>query len=113
MRSPTISDRLWSTSAITHILSNADTGVRRALQSKNVVGLLIERLLDEELEIQVEACGALRNLAIEGGSEVCAEVRVKKRSGNPVPELISNTDVQQSHSKIPVKAPRASECCFG
>jgi hypothetical protein len=68
------SDRLWAASAISHILGAADAGTRRALQSKNIVGLLLERLQDKELEVQVEATGALRNLAIEGGFEVCAEV---------------------------------------
>jgi len=28
-------------------------------------------------EVKAEACGAIRNLAIEGGAEVCAEVRNK------------------------------------
>lgn len=74
MTSATASERLWSLSAISHILGAADDGTRRALQSKNIVGLLIERLADSEPELRVEACGALRNLAIEGGFEVCAEV---------------------------------------
>ena len=75
MRSTIASERLWSISALSHILGASDVTLRRALQSQNVIGMLVERLLDSEVEIQVEACGALRNLAIEGGSETCAEVR--------------------------------------
>lgn len=57
-------------------------------QSKNVVGVLIERLTDDVDEVVVEASGALRyvsagltefltderNLAIDGGHELCAEM---------------------------------------
>lgn len=48
--------------------------MRRALQSKNIVGLLIQKLTDDNVQVQVDVCGALRNLAIEGGFEICAEV---------------------------------------
>lgn len=75
LSSDSADDRLWATAATSHILSSADSGTRRSLQSKNIVGLLIQRLEDQQsVEIQAEACGALRNLAIEGGAEVCAEV---------------------------------------
>ena len=43
-------------------------------QSKNVVGELIERLSDSIDEVVVEASGALRNLAIDGGHELCGEM---------------------------------------
>jgi hypothetical protein len=43
-------------------------------QSKNVVGELIERLSDSVDEVVVEASGALRNLAIDGGFELCGEM---------------------------------------
>lgn len=39
---------------------------------------MIDKLNDDHnqnVEIKMEAAGALRNLAIEGGAEVCAEVR--------------------------------------
>lgn len=82
---------MWATSAISHVLSNADPNIRRSLQAKNVVGLLIQNLdtsaatnaaatgasqedMESGIEVMVEACGALRNLAIEAGYEVCAEV---------------------------------------
>lgn len=74
LSSDSADDRLWAVAATSHILASADPGTRRALQSKNIVGLLLERLSDNQVEVQAEACGALRNLAIEGGHEVCAEV---------------------------------------
>ncbi|KAK9900905.1 hypothetical protein P389DRAFT_193157 [Cystobasidium minutum MCA 4210] len=84
LSSDSADDRLWATAATSHILSSADSGTRRSLQSKNIVGLLIQRLEDQQsVEIQAEACGALRNLAIEGGAEVCAEMYNK----NIVPKL--------------------------
>lgn len=77
LSSDSADDRLWATAATSHILSGADSGTRRALQSKNIVGLLINLLDDPaSVEVQAETCGALRNLAIEGGAEVCAEVSV-------------------------------------
>lgn len=76
LRANEASERLWSASAVSHILGTSDSSTRRLLQSNNVVALLIERLADAELQVQAEACGALRNLAIEGGFEVCAEVRL-------------------------------------
>jgi hypothetical protein len=44
--------------------------------SKNLVGLLIERLGDSEtIEVRAEAVGALRNLGVgEDGVETCREV---------------------------------------
>jgi hypothetical protein len=43
-------------------------------QGKNVIGELIERLSDSVDEVVVEASGALRNLAIDGGHELCGEM---------------------------------------
>ncbi|KAI0308362.1 ARM repeat-containing protein [Multifurca ochricompacta] len=43
-------------------------------KGKNVVGTLIGRLTDPEEEVIVEAAGALRNLCIDGGYEICAEM---------------------------------------
>jgi hypothetical protein len=44
------------------------------LQGKNVVGALITRLSDSEEEVWIEAAGALRNLCIDGGYDICAEM---------------------------------------
>lgn len=39
-----------------------------------MVGILIERLTDSVEDVIVEASGALRNLAIDGGYEICGEM---------------------------------------
>ncbi|KAH9816273.1 armadillo-type protein [Melampsora americana] len=75
VRSETPADRVWSIAAISNlILSSAST--RRLLQSKNLVSLLIERLnLDQSHpQILIETTGALRNLVIEVGDDVCGEM---------------------------------------
>lgn len=51
-----------------------DAATRRLFQGRNVVGLLIERLSDSSDDVVVEASGALRNLAIDGGHELCGEM---------------------------------------
>lgn len=55
-----------------------------------MVGQLIERLQADEShdEILIEASGALRNLAIEGGTEVCGEM-ANKGILNPLRSLIT------------------------
>lgn len=83
------SDRKWACVAISNLIQN-DPSTRRLLQGKNVVGALITRLTDSEEEVVVEAMGALRyyfislghdtelislrNLCIDGGYDICAEM---------------------------------------
>lgn len=55
-----------------------DSATRRLLQGKNVVASLIERLTDNVDEVVVESSGALRNLAIDGGHEICGEMYNKQ-----------------------------------
>ncbi|KAI0003848.1 armadillo-type protein [Russula compacta] len=66
-------ERKWSCVAVSNLIYN-DPSTRRLLQGKNVVGTLIGRLTDSEQEVIVEAAGALRNLCIDGGYEICAEM---------------------------------------
>ncbi|KAL6304032.1 ARM repeat-containing protein [Sparassis latifolia] len=67
------SERKWACVAVSNIIQN-DPASRRLLQGKNVVGALITRLTDSEEEVVVEAAGALRNLCIDGGFDICAEM---------------------------------------
>ncbi|KAJ2917874.1 hypothetical protein MD484_g2591, partial [Candolleomyces efflorescens] len=67
------SERKWACVAVSNIIQN-DPSTRRLLQGKNVVGALITRLSDSEEEVVVEAMGALRNLCIDGGYDICAEM---------------------------------------
>ncbi|ODN74945.1 hypothetical protein L198_08196 [Cryptococcus wingfieldii CBS 7118] len=69
-------DRIWACAAISNLIQN-DAATRRLFQGNNVVGALIERLTDDVDEVVVEASGALRNLAIDGGRELCGEMANK------------------------------------
>jgi hypothetical protein len=69
--------RLQSLLTLSAALLSASSSERRLFLSKNLVGLLIERLGDSEtIEVRAEAVGALRNLAVgTDGIETCREVR--------------------------------------
>ncbi|KJA28497.1 hypothetical protein HYPSUDRAFT_129419 [Hypholoma sublateritium FD-334 SS-4] len=73
MESADASERKWACVAVSNLIQN-DPSTRRLLQGKNVVGALITRLTDSEEEVSVEAVGALRNLCIDGGYDICAEM---------------------------------------
>ncbi|KAK2461461.1 hypothetical protein APHAL10511_005924 [Amanita phalloides] len=73
MKSSDATERKWACVAVSNLIQN-DPSTRRLLQGKNVVGELITRLSDSEEEVIVEAAGALRNLCIDGGYEICAEM---------------------------------------
>ncbi|RXK39662.1 hypothetical protein M231_03016 [Tremella mesenterica] len=73
LKSPSHADRTWACAAICNLIQD-DPATRRLFQSRNVVGELIERLSDSVDEVVVEASGALRNLAIDGGHELCGEM---------------------------------------
>lgn len=73
MESTDPAERKWACVAVSNLIQN-DPSTRRLLQGKNVVGALITRLTDTEEEVVVEAAGALRNLCIDGGYDICAEM---------------------------------------
>ncbi|KAF8971665.1 armadillo-type protein [Flammula alnicola] len=73
MESTDSSERKWACVAVSNLIQN-DPSTRRLLQGRNVVGALITRLTDSEEEVVVEAVGALRNLCIDGGYDICAEM---------------------------------------
>lgn len=88
MESPDGSERKWACVAVSNLIQN-DPSTRRLLQGKNVVGALITRLSDSEEEVWIEAAGALRsvrlrlfgrsltssrNLCVDGGYDICAEM---------------------------------------
>ena len=83
-------ERKWACVAVSNLIQN-DPSTRRLLQGKNVIGALINRLSDSEEEVVVEAAGSLRlvmkiylhvcsssrtirNLCIDGGYDICAEM---------------------------------------
>ncbi|KAG6845377.1 hypothetical protein H0H87_010486 [Tephrocybe sp. NHM501043] len=73
MESPDAAERKWACVAVSNLIQN-DPSTRRLLQGKNIVGALITRLTDSEEEVIVEAAGSLRNLCIDGGYDICAEM---------------------------------------
>ncbi|KAI0032161.1 ARM repeat-containing protein [Vararia minispora EC-137] len=73
MSSTEAGERKWACVAVSNLIYN-DPSTRRLLQGKNIVGELITRLSDSEDEVVVEAAGALRNLCIDGGYDICAEM---------------------------------------
>ncbi|TIB81695.1 ARM repeat-containing protein [Wallemia mellicola] len=72
-KSANASERVWACAATTNLIAN-DPSTRRLLQSKGVITLLIERLSDNEPDVINESTGSLRNLCIDGGPEICAEM---------------------------------------
>ncbi|KAH9950943.1 ARM repeat-containing protein [Amylocystis lapponica] len=73
MESVDAAERKWACVAVSNLIQN-DPSTRRLLQGKNIVGALITRLSDGEEEVVIEAAGALRNLCIDGGFDICAEM---------------------------------------
>ncbi|KAF9469766.1 armadillo-type protein [Collybia nuda] len=73
MESSDVAERKWACVAVSNLIQN-DPSTRRLLQGKNIVGALITRLTDSEEEVVVEAIGALQNLCIDGGYDICAEM---------------------------------------
>ncbi|CUA76366.1 HEAT repeat-containing protein 3 [Mus musculus] [Rhizoctonia solani] len=86
MSSEDVAERTWACAAVSNLIQN-DPATRRLLQGKNVVGALITRLSDSSEEVAAEATGALRNLCIDGGFEICAEMFNKGIMG-PLTEFI-------------------------
>ncbi|KAI8990655.1 ARM repeat-containing protein [Trametes punicea] len=66
-------ERKWACVAVSNLIQN-DPSTRRLLQGRNIVGHLITRLSDSEEEVVIEAAGSLRNLCIDGGFDICAEM---------------------------------------
>lgn len=68
------SDQRWACAGLANLLADSDASTRRLLQSHKVVDLLIKMCGHAEIMVQAEAVGALRNMAVAGGTEVCAEM---------------------------------------
>ncbi|EKM61546.1 uncharacterized protein PHACADRAFT_135300 [Phanerochaete carnosa HHB-10118-sp] len=77
MESPDAAERKWACVAVSNFIQN-DPSTRRLLQGKNIVGSLVNRLSDSDEEVVVEAAGSLRNLCIDGGYDICAEMYNKR-----------------------------------
>lgn len=64
--------------ALSNILLTLPPVTLRLLLSKNLIGLLIERLTDAEESVAVEALGALRNLAVTSPASIVSEMHNKR-----------------------------------
>ncbi|KIY50621.1 ARM repeat-containing protein [Fistulina hepatica ATCC 64428] len=73
LNSADATERKWACVAVSSLIYN-DPSTRRLLQGKNIVGQLITRLTDSEEEVIAEAMGSLRNLCVDGGYDICAEM---------------------------------------
>lgn len=71
--SPEVEDRRWACAAVSSLIQN-DASTRRLLQAKGVVDKLITRLSDTDDDVIAEAVGSLRNLAVDGGYDMCAHI---------------------------------------
>lgn len=68
------SDKRWACAGLANLLADCDASTRRMLQSHKVVDLLLKSSQHGDILVQAEAVGALRNLAVSGGAEICAEM---------------------------------------
>ncbi|CAE6406722.1 unnamed protein product [Rhizoctonia solani] len=104
MNSEDVAERTWACAAVSNLIQN-DPATRRLLQGKNVVGALITRLSDSSEEVAAEATGALRNLCIDGGFDICAEMFNKGIMG-PLTEFIPKLSATlQNVLETPKSAP--------
>lgn len=73
------SDRLFACAGLANLLCDVDQPTRRLLGSHKIVDQMIARCnvtIETDSAVRAEAVGALRNLAVEGGTEVCSEVKL-------------------------------------
>lgn len=67
-------DKRWACAGLANLVADMDANQRRMLQSQKIVDTLIRLVQEADILVQAEAVGALRNLAVAGGSEICAEM---------------------------------------
>ncbi|TPX71140.1 hypothetical protein SpCBS45565_g01221 [Spizellomyces sp. 'palustris'] len=65
-------DRAWAATALSNLVLDQDT--RKKLLSGGLVDALLRLLSDAQVEVALEGAGALRNLAVVGGEDVCREM---------------------------------------
>ncbi|KAI9298503.1 ARM repeat-containing protein [Neoconidiobolus thromboides FSU 785] len=92
LQSKEASDRAWAASTVSVLCSN-DEATRKNLLSCNVVGRLIELLSNFEIEVIVEALGALRNLATMNDEGIVCDI-AKKDIWKPMGTLIEKVSVE-------------------
>ena len=99
-------------SALSNILLTLPPVTLRLLLSKNLIGLLIERLTDAEESVAVEALGALRNLAVTSPPSIVSEMHNKRLLlpliSTHLPLLIPRVNEMLLPAAEPITAPLPS-----
>ncbi|KAJ3050935.1 hypothetical protein HK097_008090 [Rhizophlyctis rosea] len=85
LRSLEADDRAWAATALSNLV--LDAALRKQLLAGGAIDGLLVLLTDLKPEVAVEAAGALRNLAVAGGADVCDELR-RKQALSPILALI-------------------------
>jgi hypothetical protein len=76
LKADDVSDRIWAAASLSGLIATGDASLRLLLLAQGLVGQLIELLASDNAELRLEVTGVLRNLAVEGGADVCAEVSI-------------------------------------
>ncbi|KAM0788603.1 hypothetical protein ACM66B_001724 [Microbotryomycetes sp. NB124-2] len=112
LRSDQVKDRQWAASTLANMFLTLPAVTQRLLLSKNLIGLLIERLADADETVTVEALGALRNLAVASPPSIVSEMHNKRLllplMQTHVPLLASKLQQQLEPAPEPVQAPLPS-----
>ncbi|KAK3603405.1 hypothetical protein CHS0354_009384 [Potamilus streckersoni] len=85
LQSPSESERECGCTTIAGVVSQP--GAIQVLMKQNIVKILAPLMLDPHLPVRLQAAGALRNLSVDGGPEICEEM-VKKDVLTPLVTLI-------------------------
>ncbi|KAL8276569.1 hypothetical protein RQP46_011059 [Phenoliferia psychrophenolica] len=78
LRSTEVDERVWASAALSGMLLDLPAVTLRLLLSRNLIGLLIERLADSSDSVVVESLGALRNLAVTQPLSLLSEMHNKR-----------------------------------
>ncbi|KAJ1969240.1 hypothetical protein IWQ62_000741 [Dispira parvispora] len=74
--SPDSSERTWAAASVSHLFMS-NQAIRKKLLDNDLVGLLVERLTDDSLEVVSECLSALRNLGTLGDPNINAQMHAK------------------------------------
>ncbi|KAJ3189756.1 hypothetical protein HDU85_000040 [Gaertneriomyces sp. JEL0708] len=72
LTSMNVDDRAWAATALSNLVLDRET--RKKLLAGGILDALIRLLCDTQPEVVQEAAGALRNLAVVGGNDICIDI---------------------------------------
>ncbi|KAI9093796.1 armadillo-type protein [Phlyctochytrium arcticum] len=107
--SMSVDDRAWAATALSNLVLERDT--RKQLLAGGLVDALLKLLTDTNMEVALEAAGALRNLAVAGGDDVCREI-FRKNALIPlvdlVPKIFDLISQKLSNAPLPADADKSA-----